>query len=117
MVTSWALCIYESLIVATDIISSCTHNNAIQKKIIGIQKRVNIYILLLFHNRDVCYVCYTGSVTLSFKKSIASNTEHEMWMNVTNEARGMRKIFGLWRGKALGNGENNTHSSFMSLLG
>jgi len=38
-------------------------------------------------------------------------------MNMTNEARGMRKIFGFWRGKALGNGENYTNNSFMSLLG
>jgi hypothetical protein len=40
-----------------------------------------------------------------------------MWMNMTNEARGMRKIFGLWRGKKLRNGENYTNNSFMPLLG
>jgi len=84
---------------------------------IGNQKRIKIYILLLFHSRDVCCVLYTGLFTLSFKKSIASNTEHKMWMNMTNEGRGMRKIFGLWRGKALGNGQNYINNSFMSLLG
>jgi hypothetical protein len=87
------------------------------KKIFGFQKRVQIYIILLFHSRDVCCVPYTGLFTLSFKNSIVSNTEHKIWMNMTNEAKGMGKIFGLWRGKALGNGEYYTHNSFMSLLG
>jgi hypothetical protein len=87
------------------------------KKKIGIQKRVTIYNLLLFHSRDVCCVLYAGLFTLSFKNNIASSTEHKMWRNITNEARGKWKIFGLWRGKALGNGENYTNNSFLSLLG
>jgi hypothetical protein len=40
-----------------------------------------------------------------------------MWMNMTNVARGMRKILGLWRDKALGNGANYINSSFILLLG
>jgi len=84
---------------------------------IGIQKSIKNFILLLFHSRDVCCVLYTGLYTLSFQNSIASNNEHKMWLNMTNEARGMRKMFGLWRGKAVGNGENYTNNSFMSLLG
>jgi len=83
---------------------------------IGFQKWVKVYIFLLFHSRDVCYILYTGLFTLSFKNSTASSTEHEMWMNMTNEARGVRKIFELWRDKALGNGENYTNNSFMSVL-
>jgi len=83
----------------------------------GIQKRVKSFILLLFHSRDVCCVLYTGLFTLSFKNSIASNNEQKMWLNMTNEARSMRKIFGLWRGKAVGNGKNYTNNIFTSLLG
>jgi hypothetical protein len=102
MVTSWALWSYESLMVATDssqvVFTIRQYKNDWHSK-----KGKNLHSSSLSHY-NACCVFYTGLLTLSFKKSIAISTEHKMWMNMTNEARGMRKIFGLWKDKALGNG-------------
>jgi hypothetical protein len=39
-----------------------------------------------------------------------------MWMDMTNEVRKLRKIFGIWIHRALENGENYINSSFMLLF-